>query len=222
MDARIEGHCGPLPARRKCGKDTDCPEPQECSGSGYCDGAAGQAQSPQRPQQGSSPEEVPAVFQSARRAILGAQGSSPLSQVATTSATIASRLPPARSTNVFGAIRSDPSQSSASSSSNYSGRQLRLLPVLRTRTSRARFARPRTGTRRARPTAIAAEPPASSAGEMIAGRNDGARCRCCLRGPERLDVVSENEHVEKWANCCVAVSVTPPLTIRPIKNPYKM
>ncbi len=39
----VSSRCGAAPERRRCGKDTDCPEPQECGVAGYCAGPAGQA-----------------------------------------------------------------------------------------------------------------------------------------------------------------------------------
>ena len=38
----VNSRCGAPPERRRCGKDTDCPEPEECGGAGYCSGAGGQ------------------------------------------------------------------------------------------------------------------------------------------------------------------------------------
>jgi hypothetical protein len=40
--ACINKRCGLPPARRRCGKDTDCPEPDECGSAGFCEGPAGQ------------------------------------------------------------------------------------------------------------------------------------------------------------------------------------
>jgi hypothetical protein len=34
--ACVSGRCSAPPERMRCGKDMDCPEPQECDGSGYC------------------------------------------------------------------------------------------------------------------------------------------------------------------------------------------
>ena len=39
----VNSRCGAPPERRRCGKDTDCPEPEECGGAGYCSGAASHA-----------------------------------------------------------------------------------------------------------------------------------------------------------------------------------
>ena len=39
----VNSRCGAPPERRRCGKDTDCPEPEECGAAGYCSGAASQA-----------------------------------------------------------------------------------------------------------------------------------------------------------------------------------
>jgi hypothetical protein len=42
--------CGPAPERRRCGKDTDCPEPEECGAAGFCSGgAASQAKTDDAP-----------------------------------------------------------------------------------------------------------------------------------------------------------------------------
>jgi hypothetical protein len=38
----VKGRCGAPPERRRCGKDTDCPDPEECGPAGYCSGAASQ------------------------------------------------------------------------------------------------------------------------------------------------------------------------------------
>jgi hypothetical protein len=38
--ACVNSRCAIAPERRRCGKDTDCPDPQECDGGGYCSGAA--------------------------------------------------------------------------------------------------------------------------------------------------------------------------------------
>jgi hypothetical protein len=40
--ACVSSHCAVAPERRRCGKDTDCPEPQECDPTGTCSGPAGQ------------------------------------------------------------------------------------------------------------------------------------------------------------------------------------
>jgi hypothetical protein len=50
--ACVSSRCVAAPERRRCGKDTDCPEPQECGGSGYCAspaGAASQARAEEEP-----------------------------------------------------------------------------------------------------------------------------------------------------------------------------
>ena len=41
--ACVNSHCAIAPEKRRCGKDTDCPEPQECDGAGFCSGAPAQA-----------------------------------------------------------------------------------------------------------------------------------------------------------------------------------
>jgi hypothetical protein len=43
--ACVNSRCAVAPERRRCGKDTDCPDPQECDPTGYCSGAGGQARS---------------------------------------------------------------------------------------------------------------------------------------------------------------------------------
>ena len=40
--ACVNSHCAIAPERRRCGKDTDCPDPQECDPTGTCIGPAGQ------------------------------------------------------------------------------------------------------------------------------------------------------------------------------------
>jgi hypothetical protein len=40
--ACVSSRCTVAPERRRCGKDTDCPEPQECDPTGTCSGPAGQ------------------------------------------------------------------------------------------------------------------------------------------------------------------------------------
>ncbi|HXU05815.1 MAG TPA: hypothetical protein VN903_32905 [Polyangia bacterium] len=37
--ACVNSHCAMAPERHRCGKDTDCPDPQECDSAGYCSGA---------------------------------------------------------------------------------------------------------------------------------------------------------------------------------------
>ena len=39
----VNSRCGAAPERRRCGKDTDCPEPQECGMASVCVGPASQA-----------------------------------------------------------------------------------------------------------------------------------------------------------------------------------
>lgn len=41
--ACLQSRCAAAPERRRCGKDTDCPEPQECDPTSTCSGPAGQA-----------------------------------------------------------------------------------------------------------------------------------------------------------------------------------
>jgi hypothetical protein len=54
----LNGRCGSAPAHRKCGKDTDCPEPQECSAAGYCAGPAAQARAEETPGASPAPPKV--------------------------------------------------------------------------------------------------------------------------------------------------------------------
>jgi hypothetical protein len=44
----VSSRCTVAPARRLCGKDTDCPEPQECDSTGYCGSPAGPNQNQAR------------------------------------------------------------------------------------------------------------------------------------------------------------------------------
>jgi hypothetical protein len=37
--ACVNSHCAAAPERRRCGKDTDCPDPQEYEANGYCSGS---------------------------------------------------------------------------------------------------------------------------------------------------------------------------------------
>ena len=57
--ACVSGRCAATPARRHCGKDTDCPDPQECDASGLCADPAGQtraqAQAEEEPAKASGP-----------------------------------------------------------------------------------------------------------------------------------------------------------------------
>jgi hypothetical protein len=41
--ACVNSHCTAASERRRCGKDTDCPDPQECDAAGYCGGPAAEA-----------------------------------------------------------------------------------------------------------------------------------------------------------------------------------
>lgn len=57
--ACVSGRCAATPARRHCGKDTDCPDPQECDASGLCADPGGQtraqAQAEEEPAKPSGP-----------------------------------------------------------------------------------------------------------------------------------------------------------------------
>jgi hypothetical protein len=48
----LQSHCAAAPERRRCGKDTDCPEPQECDANSLCSLPPGQARAPQDAQSG--------------------------------------------------------------------------------------------------------------------------------------------------------------------------
>jgi hypothetical protein len=49
----LQRRCAAAPERRRCGKDTDCPDPQECDAAGVCAVPGGQAQ-------GAQPQAAPA------------------------------------------------------------------------------------------------------------------------------------------------------------------
>jgi hypothetical protein len=54
--ACVSGKCGAPPEGRRCGKDTDCPEPQECGASGHCSGPSSQV----RAEEATAKPEAPA------------------------------------------------------------------------------------------------------------------------------------------------------------------
>jgi hypothetical protein len=49
--ACLNSHCAAAPEGRRCGKDTDCPEPQECDPTGTCSGPTGQARAQAAPKE---------------------------------------------------------------------------------------------------------------------------------------------------------------------------
>ena len=53
--ACVQSRCAAAPERRRCGKDTDCPEPQECDATGICAVSGSQARGPQEPAPQSGP-----------------------------------------------------------------------------------------------------------------------------------------------------------------------
>jgi hypothetical protein len=57
--ACISGRCAAAPVRRRCGKDTDCPDPQECDSSGHCSDPTSQARA--QPQGADNDEPAKAV-----------------------------------------------------------------------------------------------------------------------------------------------------------------
>jgi len=60
--ACLNSHCAAAPERRRCGKDTDCPDPQECDPTNTCTGPASPAR-PQAATQGPIKEEPPPAKQ---------------------------------------------------------------------------------------------------------------------------------------------------------------
>ena len=48
----VQSRCAAASERRRCGKDTDCPEPQECDAAGACTLPAGQARGVEEPKPG--------------------------------------------------------------------------------------------------------------------------------------------------------------------------
>jgi hypothetical protein len=58
--------CAAPPERRRCGKDTDCPEPDECGAAGYCAAPASQAKTDEEPAKPAGP--MLAALQSPRPA----------------------------------------------------------------------------------------------------------------------------------------------------------
>ena len=45
----LNSRCAAAPERRRCGKDTDCPDPQECGANGYCHNPNSQARGEEEP-----------------------------------------------------------------------------------------------------------------------------------------------------------------------------
>ena len=93
--ACVDSRCAIAPERRRCGKDTDCPDPQECDASGTCSGPAGQARAEREPE--GRAEAARADAGGAAGTALDGGGSPPrrtsrrAGKRATTSATSASR-----------------------------------------------------------------------------------------------------------------------------------
>ena len=57
----LNGRCGLAPERRECGKDTDCPDPQECDQTGYCSSPEHETEEPPQSQQKEQPTDLPKV-----------------------------------------------------------------------------------------------------------------------------------------------------------------
>src|SRR6478735_7789678 len=66
--ACVNSHCAIAPEKRRCGKDTDCPEPQECDGAGFCSGAPAQARAATKDEPAKPPGPMLAALQEQRPA----------------------------------------------------------------------------------------------------------------------------------------------------------
>jgi len=72
--ACISSRCVVAPERRRCGKDTDCPDPQECEAGGYCSGPPSQARATTKDEPPKPPGPMLAALQEQRPAASAPSG----------------------------------------------------------------------------------------------------------------------------------------------------